>query len=109
MSVLRNLRHWLSDFSAGQEEGKRMERLFRVALAETTSDAEFRALCYHMTRADDHLTKQVRWRNVMGQLDQFLAASELDWRVAAKRLIDYLPRCYGYKSDWDASCERSQV
>lgn len=101
MSIFRNLRHWLFDFSAGQEEGKRMERLFRVALAETTSEAEFRALCYQMIQADDYLNKQVRWTNIMGQLSQFQGAGESDWRIAVKCLVDYLPGYYGYESAWD--------
>ncbi len=109
MSIFGNLHRWLFDFSAGQAEGKRVERMFRVALAETTSEAEFRALCYRMVQEDDYLKTQVRWQNVMCQLDQFTGFGEKDWRVAVERLIDYLPRYYGYQSDWETKSERPEV
>jgi len=93
--------HALFNFSAGQAEGKRMERMFRVALAETTSEDEFRSLCYRMLQEDDYLKTQVRWINVMKQLDQFKVLGEKDWRVAVNRLITYLPKYYGYDSEWN--------
>lgn len=101
MGFLGNLRDWLFDFSAGQTEGTRVERMFRVALAETTSEAEFRSLCYRMIEEDDYLKTQVPWITLFGQLDDFIGAGETDWRIAVKRFIAFLPRFYGYKSDWE--------
>ena len=80
-----------------------MERMFRVALAETTSEAEFRSLCCRMLQEDDYLKSQVRWVNVMGQLDRFRRVGEKDWRAAVERLIVFLPRYYGYESVWETT------
>lgn len=103
MGFLKNLCPWLFDFSAGQAEGRRMERLFRVALAETTSEAEFCALCYRMLQEDDYLKTQVRWVNVMEQLSQFRSPGQKDWRVPVRQLIAFLPRHYGYESVWETN------
>ncbi len=83
-----------------------MERMFRVALAETTSEAEFRSLCYRMLQEEDYLKTQVRWINVMRQLDQFTSPGEKDWRIAAEKLIAFLPRYYGYESVWEPTPEQ---
>jgi len=101
MGLLDNLRRWLFDFSAGQQEGKRMERILRVVLAETTSETEFHALLYRMIQQDEYLKTQVRWTNTYQLLMEHRGAGE-DWRIAAERMIAYLPRFYGYRSEWDA-------
>jgi len=104
MGLLNNLHRWLFDFSAGQQEGREMERLLRVALAETTSETEFHALLYRMIQQDELLKTQVRWVNTYRLLEEHHGAGE-KWRVAAKRMIAYLPSFYGYQSDWDSSPE----
>lgn len=83
-----------------------MERMFRVALAETTDESEFRLLCYRMLQEDDYLKTQVRWVNVMKQLDQFRSMGDKDWRTSVNRLIAYLPRYYGYDSEWSSKDEK---
>lgn len=100
MGMIASLQKFLFDFSEGQKEGRRLERMLRVALAETTSEAEFRALFYRMIQEDDYLKTQIRWQNTLGQLDEFLGARDTDWRIAAERLINWLPCHYGYRSDW---------
>ena len=101
MGLLDNLRRWLFDFSAGQEEGRRMERLLRVALAETTSEVEFHALLYRMIQQDEFLRTQVRWTNTYQLLMEHKGAGE-DWRIAAGRMVAYLPRFYSYQSQWES-------
>lgn len=100
MSLWENFHNFVFDFSEGQAEGRRVERMVRVALAETTTDSEFRDLLYHMLQTDDYLKTEYRWALMQWQMAEYCGFRD-DWRAAGRRLIDFLPKFYKYKSDWD--------
>ena len=81
-----------------------MERLLRVALTETTTEDEFNRLLARMIRQDGYQEKGLAPRAGAGLVYRLLEEHKgvgQDWRSAAKRLVAYLPRFYGYTSDWE--------
>ena len=89
--------------SQGQQEGRRIERLLRVALTETTTEEEFNRLLARMIRQDGYQDNVLAPRAGAGLVYRLLEEHKgvgQDWRSAAKRLVAYLPRFYGYTSDW---------
>jgi hypothetical protein len=91
--------------SQGQTEGRQIERLLRVALAESTTEDEFNRLLARMIRQDgyedDLLVPRAGAGLVYRLLEEHRGLGQ-DWRSAAKRLVAYLPRFYGYKSNWES-------
>ena len=90
--------------SQGQQEGRRIERLLRVALTETTTEEEFNRLLARMIRQDGYQDNVLAPRAGAGLVYRLLEEHKgvgQDWRFAAKRLVVYLPRFYGYMSDWE--------
>jgi hypothetical protein len=88
----------------GQQEGKQIERLLRVALTETTTENEFNQLLARMIHQDGYLDNARAPRAGAGLIYRLLEEHKglgQDWRTAAKRLIAYLPQFYGYESDWE--------
>ena len=88
----------------GQREGKEIERVLRVALAETTTDEEFNRLLARMIRQDGYQDNILAPRAGAGLVYRLLEEHRgvgQDWRTAAKRLVAYLPGFYGYKSEWE--------
>ncbi len=91
--------------SQGQREGRQIERLLRVALAESTTEDEFNRLLARMIRQDGYENNLLAPRAGAGLVYRLLEEHRglgQDWRSAAKRLVAYLPRFYGYTSDWEA-------
>jgi len=106
MGIFDRLCSQLFNFSnsPGQQEGRQIERVLRVALAETTSEDEFNRLLARMIRQDGYLDSSLKPRAGAGLiyrlLEEHKGASQ-DWRAAAERLVAYLPGFYGYKSEWE--------
>ena len=100
MDLLSALGRWLGDFSGGEREGRRLERMLRVALAETTSEPEFHALLRRMIRREDELRSEERWVCLYQLLEEHKGTRD-DWRTAAEHLVAFLPRQHGYRSEWD--------
>ena len=97
MGFLVNFWRSLFDFSVGQDEGRKFERMLRVALAETTTDTEFLALLYHMVQQDDYLNTETRWAFLMIRLGEYAHGQDKEWRVCAQRLLIATPKLYGCK------------
>jgi len=75
-----------------------------VALAETTTEDEFNRLLARMIRQDGYQDKLLAPRAGAGLIYRLLEEHKgigQDWRTSAQRLVSWLPRFYGYKSDWE--------
>jgi hypothetical protein len=99
MRIWTRLRRAFFDFTHRLQWGRRAERMLRVALTETTTDADFYALLHRMVIEDDPLRVDSQWSLLITQLSEYREPGE-DWRPAAQRLADALPGLYGYVSDY---------
>lgn len=97
------LYRWLFDFSRGQEEGRRWERMLRSALAESRTEEEFLATMRRMVTEDEPLKTEIRWGFFMGRLSEYTAKETGDRRAGAERMLAALPRLYGFKPSTDES------
>lgn len=88
---------WLFDFSRGREEGRRWERMLRVALAETRTEEEFLATMRRMVAEDEPLKTEIRWGFFIGRLSEYTAKETGDRRRGAERMLAALPRLYGFE------------
>ena len=89
--------------SQGQQEGRRIERLLHIALSESTTEDEFNRLLARMIYQDGYKDNLLAPRAGAGLIYRLLEEHKglgQDWRSAAKRLVAYLPRFYGYTSEW---------
>ncbi len=86
----------LFDFSAGREEGRRMQALLRDALAASTTDDEFRRAFKRGLAASTGRETELGWMMFQQSLFEYRSAGELDVpdRTVAERFLKDIPRRY---------------
>lgn len=95
--LFAHFRHWLFDFSAGEEQNRRTAAALRALLEETTTDAEFQARLRGKVLGPDGLASERNWIRVQRRLYQYQKAGERDdeFRVWGERYWSDLTRLYG--------------
>lgn len=99
ITLFTRLRRWIFDFSAGDQEKRRIDAFLRTALAETQTDAEFETRLRQLLRGPDGLATQSNWRFVYKRLYEYRRVGEQDddHRLWAVRYLDAMRRLYENK------------
>ena len=89
----------LFDFSAGQVEGRQMQKVLREALAGTTTDAEFEQRFKAAINAATGLEAEETWGWLGRSLMEYRRANEFDPspRQLPERFLTDIPRRYKLK------------
>lgn len=95
--LFTRLRHWIFDFSASEQEKRRVDGFLRTALAETQTDAEFETRLRLLLRGPDGMATKWNWLYVYKRLYEYRRAGESDddYRLWAQRYLDDMARLYG--------------